>query len=154
MKHYFKYGNGYVNISDENLFLTNSGNWSETFDLLEKSPKSIKQNNFKSNKINLFLFLIICLGLLMILKAKNAVLPLGFISLGIAAFFYMKRETGKRYKIPISKIINIEVIDNTVKIIFYNANNQEDFEEITKVEFKGLGVLDELDQHLKIKKMQ
>lgn len=90
----------------------------------------------------------------MILKSKNAVFPLGFISLGIAAFFYMKRETGKRYKIPISKIINMEVIDNTVKIIFYNANNQEDFEEITKVEFKGLGVLDELDQHLKIKKMQ
>lgn len=151
MKNYFKYDNGYVNIIDENLFLTNSGNWSETYDLLEKSPKSIKQNNFKSNKINLFLFLIICIGLLMISKAKNAVLPLGFISLGIAAFFYMKRETGKRYKIPILKIIKIEVVDNSVKIIFYNANNQEDFEEITNVEFKGLAILEELTQHLERK---
>ena len=151
MKNYFKYDNGYVNINDENLFLTNSGNWSETYDLWEKSPKSIKQNNFKSNKINLFLFLIICIGLLMISKAKNAVLPLGFISLGIAAFFYIKRETGKRYKIPILKIIKIEVVDNSVKIIFYNANNQEDFEEITNVEFKGLGILEELTQHLERK---
>lgn len=151
MKQYFKYANGYVNINNENLFLTNSGNWSETYDLLEKSPKSIKQNNFKTNKINLFLFLIICIGLLMISKAKNAALPLGFISLGIAAFFYMKLETGKRYKIPISKIIKIEVVDNVVKIIFYNANNQEDFEEITNVEYKGLGILEELKQHLKRK---
>ena len=56
MKEYFKYANGFVNLNDENLFLTNSGNWSETSDLLEKSPKSIRQNNFKGFKIYIYLF--------------------------------------------------------------------------------------------------
>ena len=36
MKEYFKYANGYININDENLFLTHSGNWSETSTLVEK----------------------------------------------------------------------------------------------------------------------
>lgn len=144
MKHYFIYANGFVNINDENLFLTNSGNWLETYDLLEKSPKSIKQNNFKANKINLFLFIVICIGLLMITKSKNAVFPLGFVSLGNAAFFYMKRETGKRYKIPISKIKNIEISENQAKIIFLNEANIEDFEILNGVEFKGIEIISKL----------
>lgn len=148
MKHYFKYANGFVNVNDENLFLTNSGNWSETHDLLEKSPKSIKQNNYKSFKINLFLFIIICIGLLMILKSKSSLLPFGFISLGIAAFFYMKRETGKRYKIPISKIKNIEISENQAKIIFLNEANIEDYEILNKVETKGIEIVSKL-YHLK-----
>ena len=61
MKEYFKYANGYVNINDENLFLTNSGNWSETHDLLEKSPKSIRKNDLKSVKIYAYYFVIIVL---------------------------------------------------------------------------------------------
>ncbi|MFY8182060.1 MAG: hypothetical protein ACOVLG_09810 [Flavobacterium sp.] len=154
MKEYFKYANGYVNINDENLFLTNSGNWSETHDLLEKSPKSIGKNNFKANKIYLyyfFVFILIGFGVFDILRdIKNRTFPFGIILLGLAGLAYMKRETGKRYKIPISKIISFDISNDKVKILFRNANDINDFEEITKVETKGLAILEELSRQLKI----
>lgn len=158
MKEYFKYDNGYVNINDENLFLTNSGNWSETHDLLEKSPKSIKKNNFKNNKINFYYFILIILATVVILNVFGQIkrntfpiisLVLLFLFLFFSAFRYMKRETGKRYKIPISKITSFDVSNDTVKIIFKNANDVDDFEEIFIVEKKGLAILEELKRQLK-----
>ena len=149
MKEYFKYDNGYVNINDENLFLTNSGNWSETKEINEKSSKTIRQNNLKGFKIYLFLFIIVCIFLLMISKSEGRGIPVGFLSLGLAAFFYMKRETGNKYKIPLSKITDIKISGSEVKIVFLNANNIEDLETIHKVESKGLHVLTELIQTFK-----
>jgi len=150
MKEYFKYDNGFVNINDENLFLTNSGNWSETHDLLEKSPKSIRKNDLKSFKMYSFPFVIICISLFMITKSENVFFPLTFAGLGFAAFFYLKREIGKRYKIPISKIISFDVSNDKVKILFRNANDIDDFEEIFKVDTKGLAIFEELSRQLKI----
>ena len=150
MKEYFKYANGFVNINDENLFLTNSGNWSETHELLEKSSKSIRQNNFKGFKIYIFLFVVVCLVVLILSKSKSGYIPFGIILLGLGAFAYMKRETGKRYKIPISKIISITIIENSAKIIFFNENCIEDFEVITVVEAKGLLILEELNRQIKV----
>lgn len=149
MKEYFKYDNGYVNINDEDLFLTNSGNWSETIKLQEKSPKSIRQNNLKGFRIYIFLFIIFCLILLLISRAKSGTIPIGLVLLGLAAFAYMKRETGSRYKIPLSKITGIKISGNEAKIIFLNQDNTEDFETIHKVENKGLHVLSELILRLK-----
>jgi hypothetical protein len=149
MKEYFKYANGFVNINEENLFLTNSGNWSETHELLEKSTKSIRQNNFKGFKIYIYLFVIICLIVLILSKAKSGSIPFGIVLLGLGAFAYLKRETGKRYKIPIKNIKEIVILDNTAKIVFNNANDSNDFEEITKVETKGLAVLEEVNRHIR-----
>lgn len=154
MKEYFKYANGFVNINDENLFLTNSGNWSETHELLEKSAKSIKQNNFKGFKIYIFLFAVVCLVVLILSKSKRGSIPFGIILLGLGAFAYMKRETGKQFKIPISKIIDIKIIENAAKIIFLNENNTEDFEEIKVVETKGFPILEDLKHQIKSNLLQ
>lgn len=144
MKEYFKYSNGYVNINDENLFLTNSGNWSETHYLLEKSPKSIRKNDLKSLKIYSLPFIIVCIGLLLYSKLDNVFIPFAFSGSCFGAYLYLIRETGKRYKIPISKIISFNISNDTVKIVFKNANDVDDFEEIFKVEKKGLSILEEL----------
>ena len=61
----------------------------------------------------------------------------------------MKRETGNKYKIPLSKITDIKISGSDVKIVFLNANNIEDLETIHKVESKGLHVLTELLQTFK-----
>lgn len=149
MKEYFKYANGYVNINDENLFLTNSGNWSETHDLLEKSRRSIRRNALKSLKIYSFPFIIICISLLMMSKSDNVFFSLTFGGLGLAAFFYLKRETGKRFKIPISKITSLHITDVRVKINFKNANGIDDFEEIFEMEDKGFEVLEKLSRQIR-----
>ncbi len=141
MKEYFKYANGFVNLNNENLFLTNSGNWSETLNLLEKSPKSIRKNNFKSYKIYIYLFIVVCLIVLVLTKAKSGSIPFGLILLGLGTYSYLKRETGKQYKIPISKIKSIIINENEVTIFFYNSNGIEDFEILAKVDNKGLDIL-------------
>ncbi|MEO8516070.1 MAG: hypothetical protein ABI426_04960 [Flavobacterium sp.] len=149
MKEYFKYDNGYVNINGENLFLTNSGNWSEVATIEEKSSKTIRQNDIKSLKFYAFIAVLLCLVALSIVRAQSGTIPIGLILLVFAAFFYMRRESGSKYKIPLSKIKNIEIDKNEVKIIFFDSNNVEDSETIHKVENKGLGILSELIQTLK-----
>lgn len=141
MKEYFKYANGFVNLNDDNLFLTNSGNWQETINLFEKSPKSIRKNKFKGFKIYVFLIVVAVLFSIILSKAKAGSIPFGIVLLGLATYSYLKRETGKQYKIPISKIINIQLENKDAIIYFYNANDIEDIEVLKKVDAKGLDVL-------------
>ena len=150
MKEYFKYTNGFININDENLFLTNSGNWSETLNLKEKSSKS----NFKTNKMYLnylFVIVLIGIGIYDVLKDfKNKSFPFGIVLIGLGVLAYFKREKGKNYKIPLSKIIKITVSDNAVKIIFYNENDLEDIEEITNIDTKGMKVFEQIKQQFNL----
>ena len=149
MKDYFKYANGYVNIDDENLYLTNSGNWSETHKLEEKSPKSIKKNKNKLFRINSYYVIIGIVLLLFILgitnKNSNKAIPIGIIMIIISGFRYMRNELGNKYKIPLSKIKDFEITTNSVKIIFKNLNDEIDFETINKVEAKGLQIIKIID---------
>lgn len=149
MKEYFKYDNGYVNINDENLFLTNSGNWSEITTIEEKSEKTIRKNSIRSLKFYAFILGLVGLVALSVARAQNGSIPIGLILLVFAAYMYMKRDVGSKYKIPLSKIKNIEIDKEEVKIIFLNLNNVEDFEIIHKVENKGLSILVVLIQTLK-----
>lgn len=140
MKEFFKYSNGYININDENLFMTNSGNWSETLELQEKSPKSIKKNSYKNIKYYVF-FLIVCGIFLLSIsfegRGKNA-LPILLIILMILAYRHFSNEMGNKYKIPLSKLKNIQIDGKEVKFVFLNFKDEEDFEIIHGVEEKGL----------------
>lgn len=147
MKHYFKYGAGYVNIDTENLFLTNSGNWQETRELEEKSPKTKRQNSFRIGRMNLFLYVVFGVISIVIFKmmASDAPATKLIFGLPVLAYFvnnYFKNELGKRYKIPLTKIQTVERYDNNgLKINFLNSTNEPDFEIIEKVEPKGFEVL-------------
>lgn len=153
MKEYFKYANGYINVNDENLYLTNTGNWSEILELLEKSPKSIRNNSKKRNKIYLYYLIVIAIAGIFIFKFMQGykiIKPLFVIAaIGFSVHSYMKRETGKRYKIPISKIKSIEIEETTAKIVFLNLNEQPDFETIKGIEEKGIKALLNLIEQLK-----
>jgi hypothetical protein len=47
MRHYFRYKGGYINIDDENIYLTTTGNWQETSVLKEQKKKNYqRQLNF------------------------------------------------------------------------------------------------------------
>ncbi|MCL9807305.1 hypothetical protein NAT51_17370 [Flavobacterium amniphilum] len=149
MKEFFKYSNGYININDENLFMTNSGNWSETIGLQEKSPKSIKKNSYKNIKFYIF-FLIVCGIFLLSIsfedRTKEA-LPIALIVLMILAYKYFSKEMGSKYKIPLSKLKDIQIDGKEVKFTFLNFKGEEDFEIIHGVEEKGILVLSEFLQN-------
>lgn len=147
MKEYFKYDKGFVNIDDENLYLTNSGNWQEARNLQEKSSKTIKDNNSRKNRISLYFYICLGLGVLctfyQLSNGKSVRLPLVFSGLGFAAYRYMIRETGNRYKIPLSKIITISNENNFIRINFLDEQGIETFEQLSDVEIKGIGLLED-----------
>lgn len=140
MKEYFKYDNGYININEENVFLTNSGNWSETHELQEKSPKSIRKSSLKGMKFYIFFFLLFGGFLLSIIfeEGKKRIIPIGFIALVILVYKYFSKEMGKAYKIPLHKLKAIQINGKEVKFIFLNLKGDEDSETIQGVEEKGL----------------
>jgi methionyl-tRNA synthetase len=59
MKTWFKYEYGYVNLDSDTLYLTNSGNWSETTTLSEKTKEITQKNDTKNYKYVSFLVSII-----------------------------------------------------------------------------------------------
>jgi hypothetical protein len=77
-------------------------------------------------------------------KTFNFKVSFMLVVLGIAAYFYMKRETGNKYKIPLSKISTILINKREAKINFINADDIKDFEVITNVEEKGLKILSKI----------
>lgn len=152
MKHYFKYSYGYVNIDDENLFMTNSGNWSETHSLEEKSSKTEKANRKKNLKFDFLIFvLIICIAFTVYDGINDVIsrsIPIGLLVLALAVYKYFQNEKGKRIKIPLAKIIAIEVIGNNAKIFFYNKSNEKDSEELLKIDSKGIEIIEKLSLKL------
>lgn len=147
MKEYFKYNKGFINIDNENLYLTNSGNWQEARNLEEKSFKTIKANNFRKNKISLYFYILLGIGVLAVLfqfsKGKSVRLPLVFSGLGFAAYRYLIRETGNRYKIPLFKINSISNDNDLVTIHFLDEQGIETSEVISGLDAKGIILLEE-----------
>ena len=151
MKHYFKYGAGYININDQNLFLTSSGNWQETHVLEEKSRATIAKNERRINRMKGFVYVVFGgagIGIYKILNNKEVSIGIivGLVAMAYYVLQYYKSDFGKRYKIPLSKIERIEKHDREgLKINFRNVNNEPDFEVIENVEPKGFKIMEELN---------
>lgn len=144
MKDYFKYKFGYVNIDLENIYLTNTGNWSETIDMKEKGIQKQK----KLKKAGISLFLLISIVILLLLISKNLIsgrisllLFIGFPIGLYQAYKYLGTELGSQFKIPISKITHIEIENNTISITFLNFNNETNTYQIESVTEKGLSMI-------------
>jgi hypothetical protein len=146
MKHFFKYRNGYMNIDDENLYLTTTGNWSETKDIIEKSTVS-KRNNLSriANKHNFLVKMgIILTGFFFYNNdLKSIILPVLIIGAGLLILLnYTRRDFGLQYKIPLSKIDSIILINqNDIKITFRNLDNEPDIETLKGVQNQGIEYL-------------
>jgi len=152
MKEWFKYEFGYVNIDSENLYLTNSGNWSETTDLKEKTRQVANKNDTKSSSI--LGFIIVILGLLGFLIVKNLISGKVGITLIVVAvgggyklYDYLKSEIGAKFKIPRTKISEIkENGTNGIEIIFINGEGNTDSYKLLRVEEKGMKIMASLKQ--------
>ncbi|NHN25003.1 hypothetical protein FIA58_004860 [Flavobacterium jejuense] len=149
MKHFFKYEKGFVNIDAENLYLTQSGNWSETDSLSEKSKKSKSQNTKKKIKTYSFYAMLLSFSLLLFFNLNNGkngkmMLPIGIILLFLSAYYYIRAASGSQYKIPFSKITKMEHSFNSLKIHFKNFDDKEDFERLDAIDKKGIQILKDL----------
>lgn len=159
MKHYFKYASGYINIDEENFYLTNSGNWQEARGLHEKSAATVRQNRIRVIRMKAFVYgffaIALALALLMISSKTFSILLL--LILGAGAYYipeYFKRDFGNRYKIPLNKIDGIEEYENGVKIHFRNSSNDPDFEIVPGVTAETISAMTSLGLMTVIKSQQ
>lgn len=153
MKEWFKYEYGYVNIDSENLYLTNSGNWSETKDLIEKTKQTVKQADKRSSSAIGFIIAALCLFAFLILKSMiSGKLGLAFIvltvALGYKLYDYLKTEIGAKFKIPLDKISAITETGNSIEIIFINGEGNQDSCKLHRVDEKGIAVMNSLKQYI------
>ncbi len=150
MKQWFKYEFGFVNLDSENFYLTNSGNWSETENLKEKTKAIVRKNRYKSVKVIGFIVIVFCF--LAFLIFKNMISGKFAISLLILTVFggykfyeYIKTEIGSQFKIPLEKISGIKKDEDSIEIIFENGEGDLDSYILRKIEIKGLLIIDSLN---------
>lgn len=148
-KYFFKYEYGYINIDANNLFLTTTGNWSETQTISEKNTASRTINYNRKNKLYGYYIFIISIMLFMFnfsdLELNNFMKGLFLIgSLLFFAYSIMKKEYGNQYKIPLTKIEKIEFNDKKTIVYFKNGEDNSDWEIIYDLEEKGIVFLKDL----------
>lgn len=141
-----------MNVDDENLYLTNTGNWSETTNLEEKRGSG---NNFSSRKLGIILFLAAA-GVLFTLELfwhllHSEIGILALISVPLAAYklySYFSKELGVQCRIPRKKLISIEITDSKATLSFLDLDNMESSVKLPQVDNKGLQILTELKDTL------
>ena len=145
MKHYFKYKFGYINIDDENLYLTKTGNWQEVRDIKENITTQEKEPSERNKEFYWWLFTIEIISLIYIITThfELIIMHLLFILvMNSVVYIFHKREFGKQAIIPLEKIEYIEIYnENSLKIHFQNSKNELNKEKLKKVEGKGVDFL-------------
>ncbi len=124
MKIWSKHRFGFVNIDDDFVYLTNSGNWSEVQKLKEKhadQPEASKLQSTLMNSLYVSLFLV----LLVFVALKGQVV----FAIVIASIFgvytlyqSLTRAYRGKYKIPKSKVEKVVVSNDDVHLSFLDAH--------------------------------
>lgn len=136
---FYKYEYGYVNIDNNNIYFTSTGNWSEVATLSEK--RKVQNTRDLSKVVMVYIFMIVTgIGeIIFFIKSDSG--PVGkVISVFAAVGFmitlknYFFTELGQRFYIPKSKIKKATVNDNGVIYIeFVTSDNLTDEIEIAGV---------------------
>lgn len=151
MKDFFKYKFGYININDENIFLTSSGNWSETHGL--KEIDAHKQNKIKKMGIYSFLFVAVVALLFLVLngmvKGRISLLLIVLVPFGLySAYKYLSTELGLQFRIPLSKISDIEIDVSNVDLLFFNSKGNPNHYLVKGIDAKGLEIMTKLKEEI------
>ena len=113
MKQYFKHRFGYVNVDEEKIYFTESGNWSEARSLHESTPM-IKKDSAKKLTIFGTIILIAILAIQIFILA-DLILTFGLITsciafgiyIGAIIFLRYRRNLAPKFLIPKEKLTNV-----------------------------------------------
>ena len=150
MKHFFKYKFGYINIDEENLYLTKTGNWQEVKDIIARNNKN-KEDKKPNTIFQIFSYILVLFNIAVflytlvytpeyIITTLITVLVLDSIT-----FIFRRRDFGKQCIIPLNCITAIEILkNNKVKINYTKNGNNPDYVTLKRVEEKGIEFLKNL----------
>ncbi|WP_298143858.1 hypothetical protein [Flavobacterium sp.] len=149
MKEWFKYEFGYINIDDHCIYLTNSGNWSETRDMSEKSKKTDAKADSKKSSVLIFFIAVSALFCYLIFRnleiGRMSITLILLVTIGSYSIYnYLKSDIGSKFKIPLDKIALIEVNNDTFVIHFTDGESKDSTYKVSKIEKKGEKIIAEL----------
>lgn len=146
MKEWFKYEFGYVNIDDHCIYFTNSGNWSETRDMSEKSNETDAKADSKKSSVLIFFIAVSALFCYLIFRnleiGRMSITLILLVTIGSYSLYnYLKSDIGSKFKIPLEKISLIEVHNDTFIIHFTDGVSKDTTYKVTKFEEKGIKII-------------
>lgn len=151
-KCWFEHNSGYINIKDNNIYFTNTGNWTETEEISQNQPF----NKSRSNQIKGFIYLIIVGVVILIISILNMTRDESFIWLALLAitikilglYKYFKRDISSNFYITFSSISNISIDEDQCIIEYESSYGKKESIKLSKIPRKGLIILKELRDKL------
>ncbi|MBL7952907.1 MAG: hypothetical protein JNM62_14450 [Flavobacteriales bacterium] len=125
-RRYFPLEQGYFHVDDECLSFTRSGNWQEVHNTLEQGEGSSPR---KGRLIVGGLLVLLGGAGLTLMKASStgaSILTFGLLGLGILRMYNaLRHDFAPAFRIPYSKIIVLEYREGHLRIVFFNAVNEQ-----------------------------
>ncbi len=149
MKRHFKYSNGYINVDENNMYITSTGNWSETKILTEKPFGKSMYDDRKYLAFYQVLGFIVVLVISLFLTETSWYIKAGLILLCGLLFYktkdYFTPELGERFVIPKIKILNITQAKKQLIISFITLDDKNDV-----IKLNGIIEIDQLIDNLRL----
>lgn len=127
-RRHFELDRGYLNIDDEALYFTRSGNWQEAKGTKELTARSRPRKTLHQ----LFgVALIVIVGAFNLMRsdghrAENLLLSLSTAGLGMLVLYRsLRHDLATAYRIPFSKLRGVETDERNVTILFVDGDWKE-----------------------------
>ncbi|MBL0035488.1 MAG: hypothetical protein IPP26_06905 [Flavobacteriales bacterium] len=131
-RRYFQLEQGYLNVDEQGLYFTRSGNWQEA---LAARERSMKQGPAHAGRLVIGIVIILIGGLFLLFGHMSDASDTGstLVALALSAFgvfsLYraLRHDFGPVFRVPFSKIIALEgPADERLTIRFVNGDAKED----------------------------
>ncbi len=136
MQRHFKYSKGYINIDDTTIYLTETGNWSETKMLSEKMSNQLFRRYGNAIAILLFSLMIALIGIFVFISSPKFRIG-GIIGIIAVLFFFyqaVSSKMGYKFYIPKEKVIKVSSHKNILFLKFKNASQKEEIIRVSDLE--------------------
>lgn len=147
MKKWFKHKHGYLNLDDDNLYFTKSGNWTEISKLKEKNTETWKTNSLMQKII--FISWNVINGGVLIWMTISSILSgnwgttLWVLILLVAynVYVFLTYDIYSVFRIPYEKIKKIELENNQVTVTFTDFEGSETVYKLKKLNSEALEIM-------------
>lgn len=143
MREWFKYRSGYVNIDNQYIYFTDTGNWGEAERLSEISLKDEKKGAIKRVLLITTMTLSLFLSYLLKMDILSFLVVLGCLTTGVLFELIFKTKTSK-FKVKKEDIEGVSVNSDSAEIQFIIENKLQRVKKLKGIEEKGVLLMDSL----------